>query len=404
RWDLRERKDLEKLIAALDEEIGAPPPSGGPVDAPGAHGRGSGDSDRSALVQMRALAAQALASEGSSCESLIAVAEIGDSLDLSTQVPVRRRIDLVEVPFYYYDVMHNPVGVGDESAWNLAPDARTAADTSLVDPLPSTFWSRPEDIASRDLYEPFGPILKVGSEPCIYDEPKTSYGTTPGFSMKCSDREIKVKFGSTESSKRDTEVAVTRLYGALGYNVEANDYAPEIRVRSDRAILPALDSPKDPGITMTGLGFIPVGRIRIQTAEDPFRYIRSAVTKDGTMLTTEQLAQRLIRPDILQRSPRASRKHPRGTQASHYREDAAAFEQELDTLIMVEGNVQARGIGGRNVGPWAWDALDHPKRRELRGAAMLSAWTNHFDVRWDNNRLKLVDGDGGTSIRHFISD
>lgn len=404
RWDLRERKDLETLVAALDEELDASSTSDSAVEAPDdTGGRRSGVSDRSALVEMRALAARALASEESSCESLGAVAEIGDSLELSKRVPVRRRIDLVEVPFYYYDLMHNPVGTGSTAAWNLAKSASPATDASFVDPAPSTFWSRPREIASRDLYNAFGPVLKLGTDPCTYEEPKTSYGTTPGFSMKCGDREIKVKFGFKESSKRDTEVAVTRLFAALGYHVEPSDYAPEIRVRYDRRILLEFNSRKDLSITITALGFIPVRRIRIQTVEDPFRYIRSAVTRDGEILTAEELAYRLIRPDILERSPRSARKVPRGTHPAHYRDDAAAFEQELETLVMVEGNIQARDRGGENIGPWNWNSLDHSTRRELRGAALLSAWTNYFDVRWDNNRLKLVDGDG-TSISHFISD
>jgi hypothetical protein len=36
----------------------------------------------------------------------------------------------------------------------------------------------------------------------------------------------------------------------------------------------------------------------------------------------------------------------------------------------------------------------------VRGAALLFAWTNCFDVRWDNNRLKR----DGAGIRHIISD
>lgn len=398
RWDLREIDDLDALIAALDKEI--------ETSTAGGEGKTAtySDADRDALAGMKTRAVRAMASEGSTCEALVEIAEISDSLELGAKPPLRRRIDLFEVPFYYYDLMHNPVAVGDGPAANLASNPSASADPSLVDPDPSTFWSRPADIASRDLYEAFGPILRLGSEPCAYDEPKTSYGTTPGFTMKCGDRGIKVKFGFKESSKRDTEVAVTRLYGALGYHVEPSDYAPEIRIRYDRRILLEFNSRKDLSITITAIGFIPVGRIKIQRVEDPFHYIRSAVMKDGTILSAEDLARRLIRRDILERSPRAARKVPRGTHSSHYRDEAIAFERELDALVMVEGNIQLRDTGGRNIGPWDWNRLDHSRRRELRGAALLSAWTNYFDVRWDNNRLKFVDGEDGTALRHFISD
>ena len=409
RFELQKAKDLRRLDAVLDGEI----------QSLGAR-RGS---DRDSLMAMKSLIAGALTTRDPAaggvtderatearCDALVELAEIGDSLDLATRNPTPRRIDVLYAPFLYFDLMHNPVGKGSTAASNLAPNpaANAAAtnalesdtDPGLRDPLPSTFWSRPSNIASRNLYEAFGPIVRVDDEICAYDEPKTSYGTTPGFSMKCSERTIKVKFGENEDQKRDTEVALTRLFGALGYHVEPSDYAPRIRIRYDRRLLLEFNSRKSLDITYTVLGFIPVFHQIVQTQHDPFRYIRSAVMKNGTVLSAEDLARVLIRPEILARSARASKKHPKGTSADHYQQDAAAFERGLDHLVMNEANVQSRGAGGHNIGPWSWDRLGHSERRELRGVALVFAWTNCFDVRWDNNRLK---GDGA-GIRHVISD
>ena len=243
-------------------------------------------------------------------------------------------------------------------------------------------------------------MVRVDDAICAYDEPKTSYGTTPGFTMRCGARAIKVKFGEHENQKRDTEVALTRLFGALGYHVEPNDYTPRILIRYDRRLLLEFNSRKSLDITYTVFGFIPVFRQIVQKPQDPFHYIRSAVMKDGTVLSPKDLAGSLIRPEILARSARASKKHPNGTSAKHYRQDAADFERGLDHLVMNEANVQLREAGGHNIGPWSWDRLGHSERRELRGAALLFAWTNCYDVRWDNNRLKR----DGTGIQHVISD
>ncbi|HEU5181209.1 MAG TPA: hypothetical protein VFW45_10465 [Candidatus Polarisedimenticolia bacterium] len=379
RFELQKPEDLRRLDAAL-----------GDVDA-----------DDDSVSPMKSLIAAAVAAGTASkarCDALVQLAEMADSLDLATRNPTPRRIDVLYAPFLYLDLLHNPIGKGKMIASNLAGSA--AIEPSLRDPVRSTFWSRPSDIASRDLYTAFGPIVRVDDEICVYDEPKTSYGLAPGFDMKCRVGIIKVKFGELQNQKRDTEVALTRLFAALGYHVEPNDYSPRILLRYDRRLLLEFNSRKNLDPTITVLGFIPVYHKVVQKPQDPFRYIRSAVMKDGRVLASEDLARALIRPEILARSARASKKLPRGTAADHYRPDAAEFERGLDHLVMDEANVQLRKAGGDNIGPWSWDRLGHSERREVRGAALLFAWTNCFDVRWDNNRLKH----DGAGIRHAISD
>ncbi len=380
RFELQKPEDLRRFDAALGGDV---------------------ESDHDSVIAMKSLIAAAVTAETATearCDALVQLAEIADSLDLATRDPTPRRVDVVYAPFLHFDLLHNPVGKGKTIASNLAGTA--AMDPSLRDPVRSTFWSRPSDIASRDLFEAFGPIVRVDDEICVYDEPKTSYGLAPGFDMKCGAAVIKVKFGERENQKRDTEVALTRLFGALGYHVEPNDYSPRIRLHYDRRLLLEFNSRKNLDVTITVLGFIPVFHKVVQKPQDPFRYIRSAVMKDGRVLSSEDLASALIRPEILARPASASKKRPRGTSADHYRPDAADFERRLDHLVMNEANVQLRKGGGDNIGPWSWDRLGHSERREVRGAALLFAWTNCFDVRWDNNRLKR----DGAGIRHVISD
>jgi hypothetical protein len=448
-YDLREMGALRELAGVLDAKLqdeparttGSPHPHSGARDSqdgdgatdppPGAH-PSPADSDapssdhkdgakhggdRDALAAMRALVSRVSTAEPPPCDALVTIAEIGDSLQLESQRPVPAKVDLVQVPSYYLNLLHASVGKGTTPAYPLAPanprQGSAASDPSLRDPAPSSFWSRPKDIAALDLYHQFGPILETGREPCLYDEPKTSYGTTPGFSILCGGKGIKVKFGAVKLGGRspqakDSEPTATRLFGALGYHVEPNDYAPEIRLRYDRRILLEFNSRKDLSLTITALGFIPVYRLKVQGVVDPFSYVRSAVLKNGAVLTPESLAIRLLTADVLARSARAARKSPRGTRAEHYRPDAAAFEESIDYLVMEGANIQARDSGGENIGPWAWDRLDHERRRELRGAGLLAAWMNYYDARWDNNRLKLADsGQGGSEppgVIHSISD
>src|SRR5262249_59357138 len=93
-------------------------------------------------------------------------------------------------------------------------------------------------------------------------------------------------------------------------------------------------------------GFIPVYRLKVQSAIDPFTFIRSAVMKDGRVLSPEALAESLIRGDVLERSASAAKKSPKGTDPGHYRDDAASFEREIDHLVMQEANIQLRASGG----------------------------------------------------------
>lgn len=399
RYNLRSSENLRELLAALDKEIHA-----------GESGARSEDSiDPEILVAMKSFVERAQdgavkGAEDPSREAAIAqIMEIADALKLARKSPTPKRVDIIQIPFVYADLMHNPVGVGSEPAWNLPSGPGHTETSDRLDPLPSPFWS-PVNIRSQDLYEGLAPILDIHEEICTYTEPKKSHGTSPGFSVMCGNRPVKVKFGEDENLKRNSEVAVTRIFGALGYNVEPNDYSPEVRVRYDRRIFLEFNSRKQLDTRITVLGLIPVHTIAIQKAQDPFTFVQYAVTKSGDRIASEALAGKLLRPEVLEETHRKKARTSRGHSDEDYRADAASIEATLDYLVMEEANVQLDKTGGRNIGPWDWDHLDHPGRRELRGAGMLAGWTNYFDARWGNNRLKLVERDGRVELAHFITD
>src|SRR5262249_23304140 len=53
---------------------------------------------------------------------------------------------------------------------------------------------------------------------------------------------------------------------------------------------------------------------------------------------------------------------------------------------------------------WDFAQLDHPDRRELRGAGLLAAWLGWFDTRFDNTRLRIVHRGGEVELEHYFSD
>jgi len=79
--------------------------------------------------------------------------------------------------------------------------------------------------------------------------------------------------------------------------------------------------------------------------------------------------------------------------------------------------VASRWLQGQTIGPYQYqgtrsddpnDVVPHEDRRELRGARLLAAWTNHFDTREQNtmNIFLRAEGDktGPGFVRHYILD
>ncbi len=80
--------------------------------------------------------------------------------------------------------------------------------------------------------------------------------------------------------------------------------------------------------------------------------------------------------------------------------------------------VASRWLPGQPIGPYQYqgtrdddpnDVIPHEDRRELRGARLLAAWTNHFDTREQNTMNVFVRKDesaktGPGFVRHYILD
>ncbi len=327
-------------------------------------------------------------------ESVYKIRELWNSIQLRSRLPVPKKVDLFQLPYLYWDYTHNPVGKGRSDATNLMG---IAEDLSLVDPMDSSFWKKPSAISEKDLYLAFDrkQIPRIDDQICTYGAPKTSTGSHAGFDLKCGSVTWKVKFEHLDSPTPNSEVFNTRIFWAMGFNVEANDHAPAVKVVYDRKILLEFNSRKAIRTKLTFLAVIPVYKNNIQLSVNPFTLIVKAVMKDGTEISADELKFRLLT------DPTAAPNQPR---IEHFKANAADFEAQISHLVFREANIQVRESTHTNVGPWDWNDREHAKRRELRGAGLLAAWLNWYDSRFDNNRVKLGKNSEIPEFLHVISD
>src|SRR5205085_6346177 len=115
-----------------------------------------------------------------------------------------------------------------------------------------------------------------------YTGPKTA-GRNPGLNLACGSQRIKVKFAELHS-----EPFTSRIFNALGYNVDATDFVPALKVKYDRRLF--LEYNSRPEMILTGgVLFIPLYRIDLQKIWDPFECIDHAVLKTGETVTKAEL-------------------------------------------------------------------------------------------------------------------
>jgi hypothetical protein len=289
--------------------------------------------------------------------------------------------------FFFQNVSAN-IGHGKNSATNLARSPGSTGDEGRIDPSPSTFWTRPESIAQEDLYVGFGreKLPQLTDLMFEYSAPKISAGTHAGFDVEWEGQRLKIKFGEESS-----EPLTARIFYALGYHADPTDYASRIKVRYDRRILREFHLRKPVTMRVAPLG-ISVWSIQLQRHFDPFRFIATAVFKDGHEISGAALKQ------LLFRNP--NRSHPEDS-PENFRPDV---EATLDYLVTVPVNVQPRDGPTESLGSWDFGQLGHENLRELRGAGLLAAWLSWFDSRPENTKLRVLRDGDEVVLQHFFTD
>jgi hypothetical protein len=315
------------------------------------------------------------------------VAEVHRALELNFKdpVPLQQSLELglartLFASFGAYTV------VRDES--------RTTHAAEVGDPANSSFWTRPQDISRLELRIGFGRSRTLAvevrnrAEPCAFDGAKTGYGTNPGFTIRCRDKRIKVKFREVRS-----EPFATRIFWALGYNVEPADYLSALDFTYSAEFFTQINKRKNLAVELTKLGVIPVYRIELTKRVDPFTLLERAKLTDGTSIDAAELRARLLK------NPNAD---PLALEASDLDEE---FARRIAVLTTVEVQLQAKNDAVKRIGPWQWEDFDHPELRETRGLLAAAAWLGWYDCRFDNNRLALAKtAFGRVELRHYITD
>lgn len=287
---------------------------------------------------------------------------------------IPRRFDTVMLPVFLHQLCR-PIGVGEKPAVNLQAGPK---DLSLCDPLPSSFWTRPADIAGENLAVGFGrtEAPRYG-QVFQYAAAKETSGMNPGFEVEWHGERVKLKFGEVSS-----EPFVARIFWAMGFHVDATDYAPGVKVAYDRRIFTEFNSRQPVRTTFTALGFIPVYTMDLQHRADPFRYVAKAVLRDGREWSGSELRSHLLA-------------------STNFAPEA---EAQIDYLVTAPANTQVKDARAKTIGPWDYGQLDHADLRELRGAGLLAAWVGFYDCRFDNTKLRLVGSKRHAELVHYFSD
>ena len=197
-----------------------------------------------------------------------------------------------------------------------------------------------------------GPDTSDGPAPGTWTVTSSkSDGVTPGFTVKDSPGQrwfLKFDPPGYRAMATGTEVAVTKLMWALGYNVPENHIA---YMRREQLVVG------------DGAKFTPAGR---QAARD---------------------APRRHRQPARARQPRARRQLPRSSPARR------SPGKPIGRI---------RFVGTRPDDPN--DLVPHEDRRELRGYGVFAAWLNHVDAKAINSLDTLVTDNGRSFVRHNLID
>ena len=260
-----------------------------------------------------------------------------------TQDASKMRADEVSL---FVDLTYNLISGG-------GPSRGRAANLNTVDEVPDSSWftnragSRPLTAAEVAT----GPDTSDGPAPGDWTITSSkSDGITPGFTVRDAEGTrwfVKFDPPGYRGMATGTEVTVTKLMWALGYNVPENHIA---YVRPERLIIgsTATHTPKS-------------GRRRAMRRDD--------------------LEQLLAGVD---------------------RERDGSYRVVASKALEGKPIGRIRFFGTRPDDPN--DVVAHEDRRELRGYGVFAAWVNHVDAKAINSLDTLVTEKGRTFVRHHLLD
>jgi hypothetical protein len=252
----------------------------------------------------------------------------------------------VEVDLFV-DLAYNFLTAGRDEA------DRPAGDVNTIDEVPDSSWytNRLGDGRLRAADVTRGPDTTDGPAPGPWTiTTSKSDGVTPGFTIRdTAGRLWFLKFDPPgyRAMATGTEVTVTKLLWALGFNVPENHIA----------------------------------------------YVRR---------------EQLVLADAATFTPAGGDRRPmRGTDVDHLlaradREPDGSFRVVASRALAGKPVGRIRFVGTRPDDPN--DIVAHEDRRELRGYGVFAAWLNHVDAKAINSLDTLVTEGGRTFVRHHLLD
>jgi hypothetical protein len=296
------------------------------------------------------------------------------------------------------EILHPPVGLGRNG---VAVDLASPADPDNSDPmLPSSYWSKPGDIARRDLYYGFGraALPDLDDVLCTYDRSKQSRGVHGGYEVKCGKHEkVKLKFGEQYS-----QPFAQRIFWTLGFNTPPADCARTVKVKWDPRIFTEYNTRQDETVTVSLFGFIPIARSHLQRDLDPLDPVAEIVMlgEDGKETT--------IRPNpTWDAFKRKLYRDPSGKPYMRPDNFNEPFAKRIQYLVYHNVNVRMKpdeDDGGTYLGNWDLNGEGNGALRENRGYAFACAWISQFDTPADNNKLYMIRKDGRRLFKHCFVD
>ncbi len=359
------------------------------------------------------------------------MAEVLSSLQMNFRNPNKASYSLLpEFVLRMLSEISSKVGtVNDGEAKNLNFPIRNP-DISSYDPVDSTLWSPPKNLEKQDLTwgsERKGPLIS-GADLCKYDGAKSSYGTHPGFKMKCGDKKqtLRVKFAEIRSQSFSTRVlsalgySIDEVVDPLNYILKPTDTLGSLstkrvlRLEYNHEILSELHKRKQVEFDVTlfpGLLTLVTENLTELHNIDPFlRVQRGYLSKrvegaeqDGGgnwyLNGVEKDPMKLDLKKFLLRNPNSPSALLAGRDKSNYNLDN---EKLVTELVMAPVQVKTKEDG---IGPWDWNEFGHDGWREARGLGLIAAWMGWHDVRFDNNRLGIIeDSNGQYALKHYLHD
>ncbi|RPI54206.1 MAG: hypothetical protein EHM55_11495 [Acidobacteria bacterium] len=238
-------------------------------------------------------------------------------------------------------------------AGTKAPAVRRAGNINTVDEVPDSSWftnrlghraMTPQEIAN-------GPNTTDGPAAGAWTITSSkSDGVTPGFTVKDSSGQrwfLKFDPPGHRGMATGTEVAVTKLMWALGYNVPENHIA---YLRREQLVIGE------------GAKFTPPGRD----------------------------ARPMRRGDIDNLLRRANR------------EEDGSYRVVASKALPGKPIGRVRFLDTRPDDPN--DIVPHQDRRELRAYGVFAAWLNHVDAKAINSLDVLITENGRSHVRHYLID